>query len=451
MKYLFYEFVPSPHTIFDEAKKLPSASYLIWQRGSVEVKEYWFPLNLERRGEDVSESEAELRMMELLKQAVRRRLISDVPLGVFLSGGIDSSAITALAQKEASGKLKTFSIGFEDPSFDESKYASQVSQFLGTEHYEQQMTPSDLLHIVPNLPDILDEPMADASILPTYLLSKFTREYVTVALGGDGGDELFAGYPTYLAHKFARQYERFSGNLHPAIHFLGNLLPVSDNNISFDFKVKKFLSGIGYPDGIRNSIWLGSFTFPGIEKVVSSEILNHFDRIRLVEEISSYEETFPIKDLTTLLQYLDLKLYLQESILVKVDRASMACSLEVRAPFLDYELVEFVMGLPAELKLKGFTSKYVLKKAMKNLLPKEVIQRKKKGFGVPIAKWVKGPLRELFEELLSPERIRREGFLNPEYVTTLLQDHLMNKKDNRKQLWTLLVWELWVSRYRPSL
>jgi asparagine synthase (glutamine-hydrolysing) len=450
MKYLFYEFIPSPHTIFDEARKLSSGSYLIWQKGRVEVKEYWSPFHSERAGENLSEPEAELRMMELLKRSVRSRLISDVPLGVFLSGGIDSSAITALAQKEASGKLKTFSIGFEDPSFDESKYASQVSQFLGTEHYEQQMTPSDLLHIVPNLPDILDEPMADASILPTYLLSKFTREYVTVALGGDGGDELFAGYPTYLAHKFARQYERFSGNLHPVIHFLGNLLPVSDNNISFDFKVKKFLSGIGYPDGIRNSIWLGSFSFPDIENVVSPEIKTQFNPIRLVEEISSYEETFPIKDLTTLLQYLDLKLYLQESILVKVDRASMACSLEVRAPFLDYELVEFVMGLPSELKLRGFTSKYVLKEAMKNLVPKQVIQRKKKGFGVPIAKWVKGPLRELFEELLSPNRIRHEGFLNHGYVETLLKDHLANKRDNRKQLWTLLVWELWVNRYHPS-
>jgi asparagine synthase (glutamine-hydrolysing) len=293
--------------------------------------------------------------------------------------------------------------------------------------------------------------MADASILPTYLLSKFTRQYVKVALGGDGGDELFAGYPTYLAHKFARQYELFLRNFHPAIQFLGNLLPVSDNNISFDFKVKKFLSGIGYPDGIRNSVWLGSFSFPDIEKVVSSEILNHFDRIRLVEEISSYEEEFPKKDLTTLLQYLDLKLYLQESILVKVDRASMACSLEVRAPLLDYELVEFMMGLPATLKLKGFTSKYILKKAMKNFLPNEVIQRKKKGFGVPIAKWVKGPLKELFGDLLSPDRIRQEGFLNSEYVTTLLQEHLMNKKDNRKKLWTLLVWELWVNRYHPSL
>jgi asparagine synthase (glutamine-hydrolysing) len=451
MKYLFYEFIPCPQTIFNDAQKLPPASYLIWDKKRVEVKEYWSPFNNEMSEENLSLAEAEYRLTELLKQSVKRRLISDVPLGVFLSGGIDSSAIAAFAQKEVPGKVKTFSIGFEDPSFDESKYASLVSRFLGTEHFEQRMTPEDLLEIVPYLPDILDEPMADASILPTYLLSKFTREYVTVALGGDGGDELFAGYPTYLAHKFARQYELFLGKLHPVIHFLGNLLPVSDNNISFDFKVRKFLSGIGYPDGIRNSVWLGSFSFPDIEKVVSPEIYNEFDRLRLVEEISSYEQGFGLKDRTTLLQYLDLKLYLQESILVKVDRASMACSLEVRAPLLDYELVEFMMGLPSTLKLKGFTSKYILKKAMKNFLPNEVIQRKKKGFGVPIAKWVKGPLKELFVDLLSPDRIGREGFLNPEYVTSLLQDHLLNKKDNRKQLWTLLVWELWVNRYHPTV
>jgi asparagine synthase (glutamine-hydrolysing) len=171
----------------------------------------------------------------------------------------------------------------------------------------------------------------------------------------------------------------------------------------------------------------------------------------LVEEISLYEKEYPYADRITKLQYVDLRLYLQEAILVKVDRASMACSLEVRAPLLDYELVEFVMGLPSKLKLKGFTSKYILKKAMKNWLPDEVINRPKKGFGVPIAKWVKGPLKELFEDLLSSDRIKREGFLNPEYVTTLLQDHLVNKKDNRKQLWTLLVWELWVSRYQPTV
>jgi asparagine synthase (glutamine-hydrolysing) len=451
MKYLFFEFIPCPHTIFKDAQKIPAASYLIWDKKKIEIRQYWSPFDPEKCEENYSEAEAELRMMDLLKESVKRRLISDVPLGVFLSGGIDSSAITALAQKEVPGKIKTFSISFEDPSFDESKYGWLASKYIGTEHHEQMMTPADLLSIVPRLPDILDEPMADASILPTYLLSKFTREHVTVALGGDGGDELFAGYPTYLAHKFAHQYDRFLKTFHPMIRHVGNLLPVSDKNISFDFKVKKFLSGIGFPDGIRNSVWLGSFAFLENEKVVSPEIHQHFNWDHLVEEVLSYGGEYPCEDRITKLQYLDMKLYLQEAILVKVDRASMASSLEVRAPFLDHQLVEFVMHLPSVLKLKGLTSKYILKKAMKRWLPDEVINRPKKGFGVPIAKWVKGPLRELFEDLLSPDRIKREGFLNPEYVTQLLRDHLMGKKDNRKQLWTLLVWELWVNRYGPSL
>jgi asparagine synthase (glutamine-hydrolysing) len=448
-KYLFFEYVPSPHTIFNDAKKLPPASYLIWQKGGMEVKEYWSPFSIRKEEEYASEAEIEARMIELLRNSVKHRLISDVPLGVFLSGGIDSSAISAFAQEEARGKIKTFSIGFEDPSFDESRYARLASKYLGTDHHEQTMTPADLLNLVPNLPDILDEPMADASILPTYLLSKFTRRYVTVALGGDGGDELFAGYPTYLAHKFARPYELLLGTLHPIISLLGNLLPVSDDNISFDFKVKKFLSGIGHPDGIRNAIWLGSFSFPELEKVLSPDMNTQFNQARLTEEITSYEKGYPLKDKTTLVQYLDLKLYLQEDILVKVDRASMACSLEVRAPFLDHQLVEFVMSLPSSLKLRRFTTKYILKKVMKKFLPKEVIQRSKKGFGVPIAKWIKGPLRELFGDLLAHNPIKREGFLNPSYVKSLLEDHVSNKRDNRKQLWTVLVWELWVNRYHP--
>ena len=451
MKYLFFEFIPCPHTIFREARKIPPASHLVWDKKGIEVKQYWSPFNPKKGEERLSEVEAELSMMELLKESVKRRLISDVPLGVFLSGGIDSSAITAFAQQEVPGKIKTFSIGFEDPSFDESKYASLASKYIGTEHHEQMMTPADLLNIVPGLPEILDEPMADASILPTYLLSKFTRGHVTVALGGDGGDELFAGYPTYLAHKLAGYYECFLGAFHPVVVRLANLLPVSDDNISFDFKLKRFLSGIGYPNGIRNSVWLGSFPFQENEKVLSPEIRQRFNRDQLVEDILLYGEEYPNEDRITKLQYLDLKLYLQESILAKVDRASMACSLEVRAPFLDYELVEFVMGLPSHYKLNGMTSKYMLKKALKKYLPDSIIQRKKKGFGVPIAKWVKGELRELFSDLLSTDRIKREGFLNCEYVTLLLQDHLTNKKDNRKQLWTLLVWELWLNRYCPSI
>jgi asparagine synthase (glutamine-hydrolysing) len=451
MKYLFFEFIPSPRTIFKAANKLPPASYLILGKGGIRVIEYWSPFDSRKMAEGLSEGEIEAKMVELLKQSVRTRLISDVPLGVFLSGGVDSSAITAFAQREVPGKIKTFSIGFEDPSFDESKFALLASKYLGTEHHEQTMTASDLLNLVPSLPDILDEPMADGSILPTYLLSKFTRKYVTVALGGDGGDELFAGYPTYLAHQWARQYEFFLTHSRPILTFLGNLLPVSDDNISFDFKVKKFLSGIGYPESIRNFIWLGSFSFPELKGVLSSELGSRVDPAQIMEEVNDYQRGFPLEDKTTLLQYLDLKLYLQDDILVKVDRASMACSLEVRAPFLDYEIVEFVMNLPSSWKLRRFTSKYLLKKAMEDFLPKEVIHRKKKGFGVPIAKWVKGPLRELFGDLLSYDRIKQEGFLNPEYVARLLRDHLANKRDNRKQLWTLLVWELWANRYNPFL
>lgn len=451
MKYLFFEYVPCPNTIFAGVKKLPPACYLTWEKDKVDVREYWSPLTLESKAQKVTEEEAEARVQELLRESVRRRLISDVPLGVFLSGGIDSSAVAAFAQQEVPGRVKTFSIGFDDPSFDESNYARLVSQHLGTEHYEKTMRPEDLLDLVPSLPDILDEPMADASILPTCLLSKFTREHVTVALGGDGGDELFAGYPTYFAHKLARQYERFLSPFHRGIQFLGNLLPVSDDNISFDFKVKKFLSGVGYPEGIRNCAWLGSFGLDELTKVLSPDLNCRFDSSRVVEEIASYERKLPSIDRTKLAQYLDLKLYLQDDILPKVDRASMACSLEVRAPFLDHEFVEYVMALPSTLKLKGLTSKYILKKAMKNFLPGEILNRKKKGFGVPIAKWVKGPLKGLFEEMLSPGKIEREGFLNPDYVASLLQDHLSNRKDNRKQLWTLLIWELWVERYHPSL
>lgn len=450
IKYLFYEFIPSPRTIFKSVMKLPSASYLILKKGRIEIERYWSPFtNREIKG--ISESEVEERIIDLLKRSVNRRLISDVPLGIFLSGGIDSSCVAAFAQQKINGKVKTFSIGFEDPTFDESKFASITSKFIETEHYHEWMYPKDLIEIVPLVPQLVDEPMADASIIPTYLLSKFTKKYVTVVLGGDGGDELFAGYPTYLAHKMANYYENIFSFIHPVIKSLGNLLPVSDNNISFDFKVKKFLSGIGYPDGIRNSIWLGSFPFEEIKKIVSPEIYSIFDRKSIAEEIYLYEKEYPYHDAITKLQYLDLKLYLQESILVKVDRASMACSLEVRAPFLDYELVEFVMSIPSRLKLKNFTSKYILKEALKNLLPEEIIKRPKKGFGIPIAKWVKGPLKDLFKELLSPEKIKHEGFLNPNYVKILLEEHLDNKRDNRKKLWTLLVWELWVNRYSPII
>jgi asparagine synthase (glutamine-hydrolysing) len=451
MKYLFYEFIPSPHTIFRDATKLSAASYLTWDKGGTEIKKYWSPFHKSEPASMLSEGEAIRGTLDLLSKGVKRRLISDVPLGIFLSGGIDSSMVAALAQREARCKIKTFSISFEDPSFDESKYALLASKHIGTEHYEKRMNPEDLLRLVPRLPDILDEPMADASIIPTYLLSQFTREQVTVALGGDGGDELFAGYPTYMAHKIASRYDGLLKALLPTLNYLGDFLPVSDDNISFDFKVKKFLSGIAFPDGVRNYVWLGSFSPSDLPRALSPQVGSQFDESRMVQEISYYMREFRSQDRISVLQYLDLRLYLQEAILVKVDRASMANSLEVRAPFLDHELVELVMGLPSVLKLRGFTPKYLLKKAASAYLPSEIIHRKKKGFGVPIAKWIKGPLKELFLEMFSNERLRREGFLSPQYVEKLLQDHLENRRDNRKQLWTLLVWELWQDRYHPTI
>jgi asparagine synthase (glutamine-hydrolysing) len=450
-KYLFHEFIPAPHTIFTHARKLPPASSLTWEKGTVSTRSYWSPFAAVAPGRPLSEEVASRRLEELLGLAVKRRLISDVPLGVFLSGGIDSSAIAALAVKHGTGKVKTFSISFEDPSFDESRYARLVSRHLGTDHFEQRMGPQDLIQLVPRVPDLLDEPMADASILPTYLLSRFTRDHVTVALGGDGGDELLAGYPTYLAHRMARVYQRTLKPLHPFLQWLGNRLPVSDDNISFDFKVKKFLSGIDYPEGIRNALWLGAFGFDALEKILSPALRPLVNPSVLTEEISGYEREYPGNDPDTLIQFLDLKLYLQEAVLVKVDRASMAASLEVRAPFLDREVMEFLFGLPFDFKVKGRTSKYLLKKAMEKTLPAEIVHRKKKGFGIPLAKWVKGPLRELFADLLSPARIKREGFFDPKQVDSLLQDHWMGRKDNRKPLWTLLVWELWLERYRPSI
>ena len=240
---------------------------------------------------------------------------------------------------------------------------------------------------------MLDEPMADASIIPTYLLSQFTREQVTVALGGDGGDELFAGYPTYLAHKVATRYEGLLKALLPGITFLGNLLPVSDDNISFDFKVKKFVSGIGFPDGIRNYVWLGSFSPSDLPRVLSSEIGNQFDITRIVEEISYYTREFPSQDRISVLQYLDLRLYLQEAILVKVDRASMANSLEVRAPLLDHELVEFVMGLPSDFKLKGIYVKISSQKGRGSISPQGDHSTKKKGIWGSHSKMGQGALK----------------------------------------------------------
>ncbi len=446
-EYLTLEYVPSPLCIFKGIHKLAAGHFLIWQDGSASVHRYWevsFPSRQSVRSEQACVEELRWR----LNDAVRRRLISDVPLGVFLSGGLDSSAIVALmAESIPPGQIKTFSIGFEDSSYDESEYARLVVAHFRTDHHEQILRPERMIEILPELTAFLDEPFGDASIVPTYLLAKFTRQHVTVALSGDGGDELFAGYPTFQAERMAQWYESMPPFLDRIVRTIAARLPVSHDNLSFDFRVKQFLAGMRYPSMLRNQAWIGSFPPSDQESLLTADVraesskTNAFDRIR-VAEMNCDDPNWLHRMI-----YLYFKFYLQDDILFKADRASMAASLEVRAPFLDFELVEYVNSLPPRLKLRGLQTKYVLKQAMKQRLPQQILRRKKKGFGIPIARWFRRELRELMLDVLSPSRLRQGGIFEPAAVSRLVEEHLQGQRDHRKQLWTLLSFELWRDQY----
>ena len=441
-QYLSFDYVPAPLSIYEGISKLPAAHALTLENGQVKVERYW-QLSYETRTPVPSVPEAAEQLRELLADSVRMRLVSDVPLGVLLSGGIDSSVVAALAVRASTETVKTFSISFAEASFDESQYARAVAKFLGTDHHEERFSASLAANLVSEIGSWMDEPISDPSVVPTFLLSRFTRKHVTVALGGDGGDELFAGYPMYFGHFMARAYlavPKFlrRGLVEPMV----NLLPVKTKNLSFDYRARRFITASHYDEVARHHIWFGSFT-PGDQQHLLSEDVRqasdsdiYGDARRLFAECDS-------NNLTECMQSLDTQLYLAEDILTKVDRASMAVSLEVRAPYLDPRVAEFAASLPPRYKLHGYTSKYILKKAAKGLVPPFVWRRGKKGFGVPFAKWLKSELRPLAHDLLSPERLRRSGLFNPEYVAKLQDEHERGVANHRKLLWTLLSFELW--------
>lgn len=442
-KYLAYEYVPAPHTIFENINKLEPGQLLQLKDGNVSLRKYW-DVPIDDEVENISENVAIERLLHLLEKSVERRLISDVPLGVFLSGGIDSSAMVAMMARLRDPKdIKTFSIAFAEKSFDESSYARQVAEYFGTDHREQVLSPDDLLALLPAVSDLLDEPMGDASIVPTFALSKFTRQFVTVAIGGDGGDELFAGYPTFQADVHARRYRMLPGFIrHSLIEPLIKRLPVSDDNISLDFKAKQFIKGARIEDISKHIVWIGSFS-PDEQH----DLLSFPAPANIFEDIFRHAANAGKASEGNRVLYAYQKLYMAEDILTKVDRASMWTSLEARAPFLDHEFVEFVARLPYSMKLHKMTMKYILKKAMDPLLPKGIATRSKKGFGMPVAKWIKGPIKDMTFDLLAPDKIKREGLFNPAEITRLLGDHISGKVDNRKKLWTLIVFEKWLDRY----
>ena len=441
-QYLSFDYVPAPLSIYDGISKLPAAHHLTLEDGRIEVKPYWrLSYKVSAPVPPVTEAASQLR--DLLEDSVRMRLVSDVPLGVLLSGGIDSSLVTALAVRASSETVKTFSIAFAEGSFDESQYARRVAQFLGTDHHEERFSATLAANLVGEIGAWMDEPMSDPSLVPTYLLSRFTRKHVTVALGGDGGDEIFAGYPMYFGHRMARAYEMIPRRLRTGfVEPLVNALPVKTKNLSFDYRARRFVAASHYDEVARHHVWFGSFTPGDQEELLTNEVKQasdadiYRDARRMFAECDS-------TDMTECMQSLDTQLYLAEDILTKVDRASMAVSLEVRAPYLDPRVAEFAASLPSSYKLHGYTSKYILKKAAKDMVPSFVWRRGKKGFGVPFAKWLKAELRPLARDLLSPERLRRGGLFNPEYVAQLQDQHERGLANHRKLLWTLLSFELW--------
>lgn len=443
-KYLLYEYVPTLHSIFKNIYKLEPATYLVWHGGVAKKEKFWEP---DFSTSNISFGDALQGLDKRIEESVKERLVADVPLGIFLSGGLDSSTIAYYAQKNNPIKIKTFSIGFEEETFDESKYAQKAADFLGTEHHHQILTSQVALTLIPQIIERLDEPLADASIIPTYFLSQFTKQFVTVALGGDGGDELFAGYPTFQAEKLVGIYEMVPVGFRNLVDKVIRALPARDSNFSLDFKLKKFIGGVGGNKYYRHQRWLGSFDRAERQKLFRPEVWEKLARENEFEELDVYTKESRAAEFNNQLLYLYLRTYLMDGVLVKVDRASMYNALEIRAPLLDYKLFEFVDRLPYNYKYRHFQTKYIFKKLMADKLPKEIVFRPKKGFGVPMASWLKNELRGLCNEMLSEQRIKGAGFFNFSYINQLKKEHFSGHKDNRKLLWTLLIFEIWREKW----
>jgi asparagine synthase (glutamine-hydrolysing) len=446
--YLVHDYVPTPLSIFNGIHKCMPGSAILFSKGTITEEVWWKPCaedSSESAQNDakkrVSISDALTRLDSLLTRAVSDRLVADVPVGIFLSGGLDSSVIAWYAAQQAPN-LKTFSIGFSEKSFDESDAATLVAKSLGTEHHTAIFNPEDALGLIPTLPQVFDEPVADASILPTLLLSKFARSEVTVALGGDGADELLLGYPTFQAERAAALFGSIPGPFRALLGTAARAMPPSSDYFSINFKIRKFIEGFHEDPATRHMQWLGSFSEAEAVDLLLPEYRSAASGVTQ-EVIDRWKAECPNLSDYTDLSHLYLRTYLMDEVLVKLDRASMRYSLEARTPFLDPELVTFLLGLPTNYKLREGQDKWLLRHLMKDRLPAEIASRKKHGFGVPMAAWLRGPLRPLVTSLLGAENIRTMGYFDPVAVEKLLTEHLDGVRDHRKKLWNLLMFALW--------
>jgi len=444
--YLSFSCVPAPLTAYQSIRKLQPGHSLLWKNGEIKLERYW-ELDFSHKI-SISEEEAGERVVDLLRDAVRVRLMSEVPLGAFLSGGIDSSAIVALMAQESSEKVKTFSIGFEEQDFSELHHARRVAEHVGAEHHEFIVRP-DAMEILPTLVEHYGEPFADSSAVPSYYVSRETRKYVTVALNGDGGDECFAGYERYAAMNLAQRYAKVLPAVirNGVIRNVARALPEFQSRTNPLRKAQRFLAAASLSPVQRYLRWVSSFDEQAKLNLYSSDFRSEtaaFSTIGFLEPWFAKANGAGIVDASLLT---DTMTYLPNDLLVKMDIASMTVSLEARSPFLDHHLMEFAASLPESLKLRGMTTKYLLKRVLKQFVPEENLTRAKMGFGVPIGHWFRGTMQPFLRETLLSEKALSRGLFNRASVRQLIDQHVANKVNHDHRLWCLLMLELWFQRF----
>jgi asparagine synthase (glutamine-hydrolysing) len=444
--HLLLNYIPENKTLFSNIYSLPPGYLVIIKNNTVEFKQYW-KITPTEPVKSKSLSLYQDEFLNLFQDSVKIRLQSDVPLGVFLSGGLDSSSVAAMAASVNPSPIQTFSVGFEEKSFDETSYSNLVAQHLKTVHHHISVKPN-IQDVLPLIIRHMEEPTADSSAVPVYYLCQYTRQHVTVALSGDGADEIAAGYETYTADKLARVFRYFPSFINNSLQNLGNLIPTSFEKYSLWMKYNRFFKGLNQDEAMSHFLWRIIWYFDEVSQVIHPDFLN--DR-KVLEIQSQYSRIFNIpsdRDLLTKSLYADTTYYLPNDMLIKVDRMSMANSLEVRVPFLDYRLVEFFFNLPSKYKLRYLTrKKYLIKKSMAPRLPRQIINRPKAGFNVPISYWFLTDLNDLMKEIVFAWGPAEIPFLSWKIIQDTFKNHLKKREDNGYKLWSILILALWYKEF----
>ncbi len=449
--YLSYLATPSPYTMIQGIRQLRPGEMLVYQNGQIYLQRYWKPEERIHPHYHIDEQEAVREIRERLSQTVQEHLLADVPVGAFLSGGIDSSVLVGLMKEHIGPDFQTFAIGFEGHDlFDETGDAKRVAEHFGTEHYEQKLAPSDLLNALDDITKQLDEPLADSSCLPVYYVSKLAAEHGKVVLSGDGGDEIFAGYRKYLGEHYRRYVSWLPRPvLTGLVHAVERTIPESRSNALMDYlrQIKKFFRGVDPDAFARHRKWALHFEDRLRKQFLHPDVLQAVNRDESTSFRKAFYDEMPQLDELSRMLWVDLRHGLPADMLVKVDRMSMMHSLEVRVPFLDHKLVEYAFSLPDRVKLKGTTTKWILKEAFKDMLPDDILHKRKHGFDVPVGEWFKNELRDVIEDVCSKQTVSKRGLFNYQAVQSLLRDHTNGKRDYNNQLWMLLSLELWQREY----